>query len=86
MIEYTGDTSFPGACTLQPRLATRTSQNATTLCLADPAAMWAPPPPPQATAYTGSNDHGSAKVRVGAWEERISCTRTRPSNQPDTMI
>jgi len=50
MIEYTGETSFPGAWTLQPRVATRTSQNATTECRAEPAAMWAPLPPPQATA------------------------------------
>jgi hypothetical protein len=34
----------------------------------------------------GSKDQGSAKVRVGAREARMSCTRTKPSNQPETSI
>ena len=48
--EYTGEESLPGACTLQPRFAARTSQNATTLCRAVPAAMWHPLPPPAETS------------------------------------
>src|SRR5712675_1687415 len=35
----------------------------------------------------GSKDQGSAKVRAGPEpDSRMSCTRTRPSNQPETMI
>lgn len=34
----------------------------------------------------GSKDQGSEKVSVGAWEARMSWTRTKPSNQPETMI
>lgn len=37
-IEYTGDESFPGAWTLHPLDGCLTSQNATTLCRAVPAA------------------------------------------------
>src|SRR6266851_2152070 len=33
----------------------------------------------------GSKDHGSAKVSEGAWDARMSWTRTRPSYQPETM-
>ena len=49
MTEYTGEGSLPGACTLQPVVGDRISQNDTTLCLAVPAAMCAADPPPQDT-------------------------------------
>jgi len=97
MILYTGEESLPGAWTLQPIFGERTSQNDTTLCRADPAAIWLEEPPPHETVYIGSNDQGSHKDSTGSKGpfpaeedarvcERRSWTRTSPSYQPETII